>query len=102
MKAEIHPTYYPQATFTCSCGAVYRLGSTKPEVHVEICSQCHPFFSGEEKVLDTAGRVERFKTRRAKADPTKVKTKKVTKKSASTPKAVKSAASLADIATIVS
>ncbi|MEK7610518.1 MAG: 50S ribosomal protein L31 [Patescibacteria group bacterium] len=67
MKKEIHPTYYPAATATCSCGESFTVGSTKEKLEVEICSACHPFFSGQEKVIDTAGRVEKFKTRRAKA-----------------------------------
>ena len=63
MKKEIHPPYYPKAKVTCSCGNVFEVGSTKPEIQVEICSSCHPFFTGSEKVIDTAGRVEKFKTR---------------------------------------
>lgn len=65
MKADIHPTYYPNATFTCACGATYTMGSTKEKVSVEICAKCHPFYTGTEKVLDTAGRVEKFKARQA-------------------------------------
>jgi large subunit ribosomal protein L31 len=73
MKKEIHPTYFPQATITCACGTVYTLGSTKEKIEVEICSACHPFYTGNEKVLDSAGRVERFKARAAgaKASPKK-------------------------------
>ncbi len=67
MKADIHPTYYPKATFTCVCGAVYTMGSTKEKVNVEICSNCHPFYTGAEKTLDSAGRVEKFKARQANA-----------------------------------
>ncbi len=70
MKADIHPTYYTNATFTCACGAVYTMGSTKEKVSVEICSQCHPFYTGAEKVLDAAGRVDKFKTRAAAAGKT--------------------------------
>jgi len=73
MKVDIHPTYYPNATFTCACGAVYTMGSTKEKVSVEICSNCHPFYTGNEKVIDTAGRVEKFKARQAS---TKVKAAK--------------------------
>jgi len=51
----------------CSCGAVYTTGSTKPELRVEICNQCHPFFTGEQRIVDTAGRVERFRRRYANA-----------------------------------
>jgi large subunit ribosomal protein L31 len=65
MKADIHPTYYPNAVFTCACGATYTIGSTKESVQVEICSNCHPFYTGAEKVLDSAGRVDKFNTRKA-------------------------------------
>lgn len=67
MKADIHPTYHEKAKATCICGASYVVGSTLPEIKVEICSACHPFFTGTEKVIDTAGRVDRFKKRRAAA-----------------------------------
>ena len=67
MKADIHPTYYPNASFTCACGAVFTIGSTKEKVNVEICSKCHPFYTGAEKVLDAAGRVDKFNTRKLQA-----------------------------------
>ena len=67
MQKEIHPVYYPAAQVTCACGAKFIVGSTQEKIAIEICAVCHPFYSGEEKVLDTAGRVERFKTRRARA-----------------------------------
>jgi large subunit ribosomal protein L31 len=67
MKTDIHPTYFPNATFTCACGAVYTMGSTKEKVSVEICANCHPFYTGNEKVIDTAGRVEKFKARQTSA-----------------------------------
>jgi large subunit ribosomal protein L31 len=76
MKVDIHPQYYPNATFTCACGTVFTMGSTKEKVAVEICSKCHPFYTGAEKVLDTAGRVEKFKLRAAGAAPKKAKSKK--------------------------
>ena len=60
MKTAIHPEYYPEARVICSCGRSYTTGSTKPELRVEICSQCHPFFTGEQRIVDTVGRVERF------------------------------------------
>lgn len=63
MKAEIHPKYYAEAVAICSCGATYTTGSTKPELRVEICNQCHPFFTGEQRIIDTEGRVERLKRR---------------------------------------
>ena len=62
MKTGIHPEYY-QATVKCACGNTFVTGSTQKEIHVEICSACHPFFTGKQKLLDTAGRVERFKKR---------------------------------------
>ena len=78
MKKEIHPTYFPEASVTCACGAKFKVGSTMEKIEVEICGACHPFYTGAEKVLDTAGRVERFKTRAIKAAPKvkKVKTRK--------------------------
>ena len=63
MKADIHPTYYPNAIVTCSCGKSYTTGSTKRQLHVEICKECHPFFTGEQRIVDTEGRVERFNRR---------------------------------------
>ena len=63
MKDNIHPKYYDDATVTCSCGNTFTLGSTKPALKVELCSKCHPFFTGERRIVDTAGRVERFKRR---------------------------------------
>jgi large subunit ribosomal protein L31 len=63
MKQGIHPEYHPEARMVCSCGAVYTTGSTKPELRVEICNQCHPFFTGEQRIVDTEGRVERLRRR---------------------------------------
>src|SRR5438445_9197291 len=59
MKANIHPNYV-DAVVRCACGETFRTRSTKPEIHLEICSKCHPFFTGKQKLVDTAGRVERF------------------------------------------
>jgi len=67
MKTEIHPQYYIDAKVSCSCGNKFIVGSTQKEIKVEICSACHPYFTGNEKVIDAAGRVERFKTRAAAA-----------------------------------
>ena len=67
MKSGIHPTYFQEATITCSCGAVLTVGSTTETMHTEICSQCHPFYTGKEKLIDVAGRVEKFKARAARA-----------------------------------
>ena len=63
MKSDIHPTYFSEAVATCACGAVYTVGSTKEKIEVEICSACHPFYTGQDKVLDTTGRVDKFKKR---------------------------------------
>ena len=79
MKKDIHPAYYPEAKVRCACGASFTVGSTKKEIRVEICANCHPFYTGEEKLIDTAGRVEKFKSRRAKATAGP-KTKKIRKK----------------------
>jgi len=62
MKEGIHPQYGP-ARIVCACGNIVETRSTKPEIHVEICSNCHPFFTGKQKLVDTAGRVERYKKR---------------------------------------
>ncbi len=67
MKKEIHPQYFENAKITCACGNIFTLGSTRESIEVEICSNCHPFYTGNDKVLDTAGRVEKFKTKRAAA-----------------------------------
>ena len=74
MKTDVHPQYFAKAMVTCGCGNSFTVGSTREKIVVEICSACHPFFTGNEKVIDTAGRVEKFKTRRAAAKPAKVKT----------------------------
>ena len=63
MKADIHPTYYPNAVVTCSCGNTFTVGATKERLHVEVCSACHPFFTGEQRIVDTEGRVERLRRR---------------------------------------
>ncbi|HHW57435.1 MAG TPA: 50S ribosomal protein L31 [Clostridia bacterium] len=63
MKPNIHPTYYHDAVVRCACGNTFITGSTKKEIRVEICSKCHPFFTGQQKIVDTGGRVERFRKR---------------------------------------
>ena len=60
MKPEIHPTFHPQATVICSCGNTWKTGSTVEVIRTEICSQCHPFYTGEQRIIDTEGQVERF------------------------------------------
>ena len=67
MKKDIHPNYYPKAKVKCGCGNQFTVGSTKEKLEIEVCGACHPFFTGKEKLLDIAGRVEKFKARAAKA-----------------------------------
>jgi large subunit ribosomal protein L31 len=78
MKKEIHPDYFPNATITCSCGAIYKIGSTKEEINVESCAACHPFYTGKQKMMDTARRVEKY-TERASQKAEKVTTGKKVK-----------------------
>ena len=73
MKKDIHPKFFPKAETVCACGAKYNIGSTKENISVEICANCHPFYTGNDKVLDTAGRVEKFKARIAGAKVSKKK-----------------------------
>ncbi len=68
MKDKIHPKYYTDAKVVCSCGNTFTVGSTRKSLKVELCSTCHPFFTGERRMIDTAGRVERFKQRYKIAD----------------------------------
>jgi len=63
---NIHPEYFEKATITCACGTSYTIGSTQPELQIELCAACHPFYTGTQKILDTARRVERFEERVAK------------------------------------
>jgi len=69
MKADIHPKYYPKASVRCACGNTFAVGSTKEFIETEVCSQCHPFYTKQEKVMDTMGRVQKFKERVAKKQP---------------------------------
>ncbi|MCK4221327.1 MAG: 50S ribosomal protein L31 [Dehalococcoidia bacterium] len=63
MKDKIHPKYHDNAKVTCLCGNTFTTGSTSPEIRVEVCSKCHPFYTGKQRIVDTMGRVERFKKR---------------------------------------
>ena len=83
MKTETHPTYFGEAKVTCVCGNAFAVGSTQKEIKVEICSQCHPFYTGNDKLMDTAGRVEKFKARSSSSQALKEKRAKA---SAKTPK----------------
>ncbi len=71
MKDNIHPKYYEKAKVTCACGNSFEIGSTKEHIETEICSKCHPFYTGKEKIVDTLGRVDKFKKKMAKKQPTK-------------------------------
>ena len=86
MKADIHPQYHKSAEVKCACGATHKMGATYDKLRVEICSKCHPFYTGEEKLMDTAGRVEKFKARkeRAKTAVRKKSEKKAVKKAKKT------------------
>ena len=82
-KKDIHPKYFDKTSVTCACGNTFTLSAAKEHIEVEICSQCHPFYTGKEKIVDTLGRVEKFKKRLAKKQPAKkkkeIKEKKKTK-----------------------
>ena len=67
MKAKIHPKYYPHAKVTCACGNTFKVGSTMPEIQIEICSACHPLYTGKHKFVDTARRVDKFQEKVRKA-----------------------------------
>lgn len=65
MKKEIHPNYNKEVKISCSCGAIFKTGSTEKDLKTEICSQCHPFYTGKQKLVDTAGNVDKFKKKMA-------------------------------------
>ncbi len=67
MKSQIHPKWYPEAVVTCACGNTFTVGATYPELSVEICSNCHPYYTGQMKFIDTGGRVEHFRAKQAGA-----------------------------------
>jgi len=71
VKTKGHPKWYPEAKVTCACGAQFTTGSTMPQISVEICSNCHPLYTGQQKFVDTAGRVDKFNQRVAMADKKK-------------------------------
>lgn len=76
MKQGIHPKYYPKASVHCACGNTFFVGSTKEFIETEICAKCHPFYTKKEKVLDTLGRVQKFKEKMAKKSDKPKKSKK--------------------------
>lgn len=73
MKQKIHPKYYEKIVAKCSCGAEFLVGSTKEEIKTEICSNCHPYYTGKQKLVDSAGRVEKFRAAQEKAKKTREK-----------------------------
>ncbi|HUX08486.1 MAG TPA: 50S ribosomal protein L31 [Acidobacteriota bacterium] len=79
MKADIHPKYV-EATVTCACGNTFKTRSVKAEIKLEICSNCHPFFTGKQKLVDSAGMVDRFERRKAKTQAAKEAVEKKTRK----------------------
>ncbi|HYC79927.1 MAG TPA: 50S ribosomal protein L31 [Candidatus Binatia bacterium] len=78
MKNEIHPQYHAKAKVVCACGNTFTTGSTLAEMHVEICSNCHPFYTGKQNLIDTAGTIEKFRKKATKSS--EMKTKRITKK----------------------
>jgi large subunit ribosomal protein L31 len=70
MKKETHPTYYPDAKVECACGNTFTVGSTVKEISIELCSNCHPFYTGKQKLVDTARRVEKFQEKAQKKSTT--------------------------------
>ncbi len=73
MKKDIHPQYFPEARAICACGNTFIIGSTKELTEVEICSKCHPFYTGKDKIVDTLGQVQKFRKRMVKKDKMKKK-----------------------------
>lgn len=73
MKASIHPQYNPIANVVCSCGNSFTVGSTKDKVHVELCNKCHPFYTGQQRFVDSASRIEKFRIKQEAAKPLKAK-----------------------------
>ncbi len=92
MKAETHPQYYPEAKVICACGNTFSTGATVKEIHIELCSACHPFYTGKQKLLDTSRRVEKFQERASKkaAAGSKVTGKKAKAAKSAAKKAAKS------------
>ncbi|HDL74915.1 MAG TPA: 50S ribosomal protein L31 [bacterium] len=75
MKKDIHPKYYPEARAVCACGNTFSIGSTKELIEIEVCSKCHPFYTGKDKIMDTLGQVQKFKKRMEKKQKGKKKEK---------------------------
>lgn len=91
MKSNIHPTYFPNAQVVCACGNVMNVGSTQEKIHVELCSNCHPFYTGAQKFVDSANRIDKFQKRQdvaAKYKATVVKKTEEAKAKSSGPKSL--------------
>lgn len=73
MKAQVHPHYFENAQVTCSCGNTFTVGSTRESFHVELCNNCHPFYTGQQKFVDTASRIEKFEQKKKLAQLKKTK-----------------------------
>lgn len=86
MKKDIHPKYYPEAKIICACGNIITTGSTKSEMKVEVCSACHPFYTGKKRLVDATGRLDRFKKRFEKTEKMKAEKAKKAKKKPRVPK----------------
>jgi len=81
MKSNVHPTFYENAQVVCVCGNKFTVGSTRENIHVELCYKCHPFYTGEQRFVDTASRIQKFEDKKKKAvDYKKIVTKKVEEK----------------------
>lgn len=89
MKPGIHPTYHAKAKVSCACGNTFTTGSTEEEISVELCSKCHPFYTGKQKLVDTGRRVEKFRAKKASAEKGAKTGKKVKREKRATQKAVK-------------
>lgn len=91
-KQGIHPKWYPEAQVTCACGTTFTVGSTQPVIRTDVCSNCHPFYTGEQRIVDTAGRVDRFMMRLERREQkVQAAAKPAAKPQASKAKAVKPA-----------
>jgi large subunit ribosomal protein L31 len=92
MKANIHPQYFPQAQVICVCGNKFTVGSTREVIHVELCSNCHPFYTGEQRFVDSASRIQKFQQKQTKANEIKatvVKKQEERKQRDNTPKSLR-------------
>lgn len=97
MKQDIHPKWYPTAKVTCACGHTFVVGAVKPELRVEICSNCHPFYTGAMKFVDTMGKVERFQQKQKVGAAQAVKLAEKKKKKAERERELRSPKSLKDM-----